>query len=108
MPEGYKALYKHIGVYPELGLFRRFGPLWAKKLHDDSSEMLACLGKLNQELGRVPEFQGMTVLDCPRRIVKEKCPKDDQQYAELWKAWDEYDRSLLAYGTFATCLRFHN
>ncbi|KAH8733088.1 hypothetical protein GQ44DRAFT_745303 [Phaeosphaeriaceae sp. PMI808] len=100
--EGYSSLYKHIAKYPELGLFRRFGAFWAKKLHDDTSEVLARLEVLNGELQKCPDLDAKTVLDCPLRFVKEKCSKEypdgDNRYRLLLTAWTEYDRALVRYG----------
>jgi hypothetical protein len=100
IPQGYSLLYKHIAACPELGLFRRFGSYWAKKLHDDTSEFQASWEALHEELKRYPDLGGDTVLDCPLWIVKEKCPKGDKAYKALWKAWNNYDASLLKYGMF--------
>jgi hypothetical protein len=97
MPKGYSHFYKHFAACPELGLFRRFGSFWAKKLHDDTSEFHARLEGLQKELGRFPELGGKTMLDCPLWIVREKCPKEDEK---LWEAWKKYDASLLNYGMF--------
>jgi hypothetical protein len=97
MPEGYSLLYKHIAACPEIGLFRRLGSFWAKKLHDDTSKFQACLVTLNDQLKRYTDLPGKTVLDCPLWIVKQTCPKNDQK---LWRAWREYDASLLNYGGF--------
>lgn len=97
-PQGYSLLYKNIATYPELGLFRRLGAFWSKKLHDDTSKFRTCLFNLNDHLGKVPGLGGKTVLDCPLGIVQAKCPRSHALYAELWDAWDKYDASLLNYG----------
>lgn len=97
---GYSMLYKHFGVYPESGRFRRFGPFWAKKLHDDTAEFQASIGSLNQQLKKYPELGGATVLDCPRILVKKMCPENNPRFKKLWKAWRNCDRCLLNYGMF--------
>ncbi|OAL55943.1 hypothetical protein IQ07DRAFT_627956 [Pyrenochaeta sp. DS3sAY3a] len=95
---GYSMLYKHLGVYPESGRFRRFAPFWAKKLHDDTAEFQASLGSVNQQLKKYPELGGATFLDCPRRLVKKMCPENDPRFKKLWKAWRNCERCLLNYG----------
>jgi hypothetical protein len=102
--EGYSFLYKHIAHTPELGLFRRFGAFWAKKLHDDTSEFLACLSTLNEHLGKISELDGKTVLDCPLHVVKQVCPMSDSDSKPLYEAWAAYDMALLQYGMFVRCV----
>jgi hypothetical protein len=95
-PHGYIALYQNIALYPELGLFRRFGGYWAKKLHDDTCEFLDCLGDVNKQIqDRLGED---SILDCPLVVAKEKCPKDKKDNDELYLAWKKYDEALLQYG----------
>jgi hypothetical protein len=91
-------LYKYIALCPQIGLFRRFGAFWAKKLHDETSELNECLTALNDQIGRRPELDAKTVLDCPLRIVKKKCPKD--QHKTLYDAWAAYDLALIRYGGY--------
>jgi hypothetical protein len=98
--QGYNSYYKYLALSPELGIFRRFGSFWAKKLHDETSEVLACLAALEDEFEKWPDLSGMTVLDCPRRRVKQLCSGDKKKYKLLKKAWFEYDRALVRYGMF--------
>jgi hypothetical protein len=97
---GYNHYYKHIAVFPELGIFRCFGAFWAKRLHDETSELLACLVTLEDELKKWPQLDAITVLDCPKRLAREICPKNDKRYKPLHKAWAKYDMALVRYGMF--------
>jgi hypothetical protein len=97
-PQPYSSLYKHFELFPENALFRKFGAFWAKKVHDETSELGACLVRLNDLIGQVPELNAKTVLDCPLRVVKEVCPKADHE--SLYAAWDEYDKAMMRSGMF--------
>ncbi len=97
-PKGFNIFHRYIGVFPELALFRRFGPHWSKKLYDDISKVVSSLEVLNTELGRIPELGGNTYLDLPWWIVQKHCPRGDDRYDKLWKAWDEKDDCLMKYG----------
>jgi hypothetical protein len=98
-------LYLNIARYPELGLFRRFGSYWAKKLHDDTSNFLSCLEDLNRAIVDIPELGTNSVLDCPLRFVKEKSTEKDSRFKELLSMWKSYDEALLKYGRwFERCL----
>jgi hypothetical protein len=98
MPHGYGALYLNIARYPELGLFRRFGPYWAKKLHDDTSNFLSCLEDLNRAIADISELGAISVLDCPLRFAKEKIVGKDSRFEKLFSKWEKYDEALLKYG----------
>jgi hypothetical protein len=98
--QGYSSFYQHLAVSPEIGSFRRFGAYWAKKVHDDTSEFLACLAVLNQELEKWPELGAQTVLDCPKTFMKEKYPVGTPDSEPLHDAWDKFDAALTRYGTF--------
>jgi hypothetical protein len=99
--QGYSSFYKHIALSPELGNFRRLGANWAKKLHDDTSEVLACLRALEAKIKALPELDAKNVLDCPRRLVKELCAENPGKYGPVDMAWTEYDKALVQYGMFA-------
>ena len=101
LPHGYGSLYMNIAMYPELGLFRRFGAYWAKKLHDDTSDVLTRLGDLNRAIASVPELGESSVLDCPLRVVKEKCPENEPRFENLYTTWKKYDEALLRYGRWS-------
>jgi hypothetical protein len=98
--QGYNHFYKHIAVFPELGIFRRFGAFWAKRLHDETSELVACVVTLEDELKKWPNLKANTVLDCPKRVAKERCPTNESQYKPLHEAWLKYDEALVRYGMF--------
>jgi hypothetical protein len=98
VPLGHGSLYLNIAKYPELGLFRRLGAYWAKKVHDDTSQFYASLDKVNRQLGALPELEARSILDCPLRIVRQKCTKDPKRYKSLCDAWEEYDIYLLQFG----------
>jgi hypothetical protein len=98
LPHGYGSLYINIARYPELGLFRRLGAYWAKKVHDDTSEFLASLENVNRELGALHELGENSILDCPKRVVRMKCPEGPERYKALYLAWSKYDECLLQYG----------
>lgn len=98
--QGHSVFYKYFAVYPEIGRFRRFGSYWAKKIHDDTSELQACIRILNEQLKKYPELGGMTVLDCPRALIKKVCPEDDDRFRELWEALRNYEKSLREHGMF--------
>lgn len=89
-----------------MGSFRRFGAYWAKKVHDETSELLACLAVLNQELANWPDLKAQTVLDCPRRILEEKCPIGTAEgiYIPLYDAWEKFDKALMLYGMFGRAM----
>jgi hypothetical protein len=101
--QGFSSFYKHVAVFPELGIFRRFGGLWAKRLHDETSELVACLATVEDELKKWPHLEAVTVLDCPKRLANENCPKNDTRFKPLHEAWAKYDEALLRYGMFG-CL----
>jgi hypothetical protein len=113
--QGYSSFYQHLAVSPELGIFRRFGAYWAKKVHDETSDLSTCLAVLNLELAKWPDLQAQTILDCPKRLMMEKCPKDTAggKYLHLHEAWDRFDKALMVYGmsrhtsvrSMLTCLR---
>jgi hypothetical protein len=98
--QGYSNFYQHLAVSPEIGSFRRFGAYWAKKVHDDTNELLACLAVLNQELEKWPELRAQTVLDCPKGFMKENVPIGTLNSEPLHDAWDKFDTALIRYGTF--------
>ncbi|KAF2831183.1 hypothetical protein CC86DRAFT_401731 [Ophiobolus disseminans] len=101
-PHKYGALYQNIAIYPELGLFRRFGSYWAKRLHDETVVFLDLLEDVNREIiNRSADLGETSILDCPLRIVKQKCPKEANQ--SLYDAWDKYDAGLERYGR-ALCM----
>ena len=87
-------------MFPEIGIFRQFGGHWAKRLHDETSELVACLATLEDELKKWPELNASSVLDCPKRVVEENCPKKEERFKPLHKAWMEYDTALTRYGMF--------
>lgn len=99
--QNYSSFYAHIGAYPELGIFRRFGGYWAKRLYDETSELVECITTLEEELSKWPDLKATTVLDCPRRLVKEirTSSKDEKiKLKVLCAAWAAYDKALLRYG----------
>jgi hypothetical protein len=67
-------------------------------VHDDTSEFLACMSTLDNELQKIAGLDGKTVLDCPLRLVKEKCALSDSK--SLFNAWTAYDQALMRYGIF--------
>jgi hypothetical protein len=97
-PLGYGALYINIARSPELGLFRRLTAHWAKKVHDDTGRFLKSLDTVNREIAALRELGTKSVLDCPFRVVEEKCPKGHARYNALYSAWEQYDKCLLDYG----------
>jgi hypothetical protein len=99
-PQGFSSFYKHLAVLPELGIFRRFGGHSAKRLHDETSELVACLATLEDELQKWPHLDAMTVLDCPKRVANENCPESDARFKPLHEAWKKYDKALVRYGMF--------
>lgn len=100
-PYGQSALYRNIALYPELGLYRRFASYWAKKLHDDTSEFLDRVAKVNGEIEKHQARLGEdNFLDCPLRILKERCPKGPAQYRDLYSAWKSCDEGLMRYGAW--------
>ncbi|KAF2118135.1 hypothetical protein BDV96DRAFT_378487 [Lophiotrema nucula] len=91
---GFSAFYDDIALYAETGRFRRFVGEMAKKLHDDTEEVLQRKGKVNEALEKVRSSDSgvpTSVLDCPRSIIREEHPT-------IYKDWIEYEESLLAYG----------
>ncbi|KAF1912597.1 hypothetical protein BDU57DRAFT_583016 [Ampelomyces quisqualis] len=99
--QDYSSFYAHIGSYPELGIFRRFGGYWAKRLYDETSELVECITKLEEELRKWPGFEATTVLDCPKRLLKEIKPRSEEERSKLESLcakWDAYDKALLQYG----------
>jgi hypothetical protein len=100
-PYGHSALYRNIALYPELGLYRRFAAYWAKKLHDDTCEFLDRLEEVNREVEKHKSQLGEDYfLDCPLKVVKERCPESDVQYKSLYRAWRKYDGGLMQYGAW--------
>jgi hypothetical protein len=99
-PQGYSSFYEHVAYSPELGIFRKFGAYWAKRIHDETSEVLARLVTLEDELEKCDVLDAKSVLDCPRRIAKELCPKSVKKYKPLHRAWAEYDKALVRHGMF--------
>ncbi|KAF2036000.1 hypothetical protein EK21DRAFT_53265 [Setomelanomma holmii] len=95
-PQGYSSFLKHIAVLPETGIFHRFGDLWAKRVYDDASNLVTCLAKVTDEVRQRPELGAETLLDCPMRVIKAKCPK--KSHKPLYIAWAEYDKALKRYG----------
>jgi hypothetical protein len=101
-PQGYSSYYQHVALSPGLGRFRRFGAYWSKKLHDETSEVEAYLLTLEDEMKK-PKYSALpakTVLDCPRRIAIDFCPRNVKEYEPLHRAWDEFDKALVRYGMF--------
>jgi hypothetical protein len=95
---GYSSFYQHIALSPGLGKFRRFGAFWAKRVHDETGELLACIATLDEEIRKFPTLDAATVLDSPKRIVQDNCPRTDPHYKPLHDAWDAYDKALMRYG----------
>ncbi|KAF2869489.1 hypothetical protein BDV95DRAFT_498400 [Massariosphaeria phaeospora] len=90
---GYTIFYENIALFPEIARFRRFAPLWAKKLHDDTEELQQSVKAVNTALAKTRGIDhGETVLECPRWVVKKKYP---EIYA---KEWLEYESCLHKYG----------
>jgi hypothetical protein len=98
-PEPLSSFYEHIALYPENGRFRRFGAYWAKRLHDETSELQVYTSLLNDQIKLWKVLDAMSVLDCPLRVVKEKCPREHPQFETLYKAWDAYDEALKRHGS---------
>lgn len=96
--QGYSSFYNHIALCPELGIFRRFGAFWAKRLHDETSELLAHIATLDETLEKFPELGAKSVLDCPKRLVEENRAGNSEKYKTVIKAWSKYDKALLRYG----------
>lgn len=94
-PKGYSSFYEEVAVFPQLGVFRRYGPYWAKRMHDEASELRLRVSMLDQ---KIVECTGLKVhvLDCPRWIAREKCQAD--KLGPLNAAWDEYEAALTRYG----------
>jgi hypothetical protein len=101
--EGYSSFYNHIALVPELGNFRRFGAFWAKKLHDESSELLGHIASLDEALEKWPELDAKSVLDCPKRYLEENRQGHEEQYKTVEQAWSKYDEALMRYGMFGYC-----
>jgi hypothetical protein len=97
-PQGHSSFYEHIAVYPDLGIFRRFGPNWAKKVHDQTSEVVECLVKLEDELRACPNLKAKTVLDIPRRKFKQIYLQNVKEYTNIYDAWEAYDKALVRHG----------
>ncbi|KAF2259100.1 hypothetical protein CC78DRAFT_83663 [Lojkania enalia] len=88
----YTPFYKDITRHPEIARFRRFGDLWSKKLYDDIEEVRAERKNLEDALAKVRSSNsGVTVLDCPRSVVRREHP-------HLSQKWDRYEECLLKYG----------
>jgi hypothetical protein len=101
---GYSSFYFHIAYNPELGNFRRFAAYWAKRLHDETAELSACIAKLDKEIKKFPHLDAQTVLDCPKRTFQEGCPRLESPYADINVLWDRYDEALMRYGAFVLVL----
>ncbi|KAH4110459.1 hypothetical protein HBH64_158370 [Parastagonospora nodorum] len=95
---GYSSFYFHIAYNPELGNFRRFAAYWAKRVHDETAELSACIANLDREIKRFPNLDAQTVLDCPKRTFQEGCPDTQDQYKNVNSLWKEYDEALMRYG----------
>jgi hypothetical protein len=91
--QGYNSFYHHVALTPELGLFRRFGGYWAKRIHDETSEVLACMLVVDDEIKKCPELEATGVLDLPRRFVRKSA-----KYNRIRSAWVKYDKALMQYG----------
>jgi hypothetical protein len=96
--EGYSSFYNHIALVPELGSFRRFGAFWAKKLHDESSELLAHIATLDEAIQECPGLDAKSVLDCPKRYVEENRKVNKNKCRVVTQAWLKYDKALMRYG----------
>lgn len=100
--QGFTSFYAHIAEVPELGIFRRFGGYWAKRIYDDTSEVVWCLTALEVELAKWSQLDAYekTVLGCPRRLINDIKPtvEDATKYKALCDAWKAYDDALLRHG----------
>jgi hypothetical protein len=102
--EGYSSFYNHIALFPELGNFRRFGAFWAKKLHDESSELLGHIASLDEAIEGWPELDAKSVLDCPKRYLEENREGHEEQYETVNQAWSKYEEALMRYGMLCSSI----
>jgi hypothetical protein len=100
-PTPFREFYQHIALYPENGLYRRFGAYWAKRVHDETSELRACIAELNDKITLCNVLEATSVLDCPLRVVKAKCPKgtSNPEFESLYDAWGAYEEALKRHGS---------
>jgi hypothetical protein len=97
----YAAFYHDIALHPEVGRFRRFAAQFAKKLYDDTEEVLLKESAVNDALAQVwGRDRGVTVLDVPRSFVEANCAKDPEivKNLRLKEQWNSYEQALVKYG----------
>ncbi|KAF2729140.1 hypothetical protein EJ04DRAFT_580876 [Polyplosphaeria fusca] len=89
---GFTDFYDDIALYPETGRFRRFTAHFAKKLHDDTEEVLQMESAVNGILrNKMEPDSGATLLNCSRIWAVKQVP-------EVSTAWDDYEKSLVKFG----------
>lgn len=100
-PQGYGSFYHNVALSPEIGLFRRFGAYWAKRIHDETNELLACILVVDDEIKKCHELQATELLDVPRHFIR-----NGARYNHIRSAWVKYDKALMRYGKLwrATCV----
>jgi hypothetical protein len=85
----YGEFYIDSMTYPEQLKFRRFGPQWSKKLHDDEEELLVMEKELRNGIAELRRQDGcgpLTTLDYPRILAK----RDEKLYGR----WMRYENKL--------------
>ncbi|KAF2662858.1 hypothetical protein K491DRAFT_672702 [Lophiostoma macrostomum CBS 122681] len=88
----YTSFYEDIALYPEVGRFRRFGELLAKKLYDDIEDVEDRIKVVNGALATcksTPGISGSTILEVHRSEIKD-CE-------EIKEPWDAYESALMGY-----------
>lgn len=88
----YTNFYKDCALYPEQPKFRRFAAYWAKKLYDDTEELVKGEKELSNAIAGFRESRGqgpLSVLDCPRSLI--------QGNDGLKKQWSDFEQLLRTY-----------